>query len=192
MAGAGRRTPGMAGVAGLVVAGGLLLTSGCGFLGDGERRAAAAPGNLTVSSPAFRNNQPIPARYTCHGEGVNPALRWSGLPAATRAIAVVVDDPDAPSGPYVHWALFNIDPHNTEIAEDSLPSGAREALTSAGKTKYDPPCPPAGSGDHHYRFSVYALDAQLPLQDNAALTTTLRTIPQHVIARGRLTGVVRG
>lgn len=192
MAGAGRRTPGMAGIAGLVVAGGLLLTSGCGFVGDGERRAAAAPGNLTVSSPAFRNNQLIPARYTCRGEGVNPALRWSGLPSATRAIALVVDDPDAPSGPYVHWTLFNIDPHNTEIAEDSLPSGAHEALTSAGKTKYDPPCPPAGSGTHHYRFSVYALDSQLPLQDNAALTTTLRTIPQHVIARGRLTGVVRG
>jgi Raf kinase inhibitor-like YbhB/YbcL family protein len=179
---------------GTVVIGGLLLTSltGCGFLGDGERRAAAAPGNLTVSSPAFRSGQQIPARYTCRGEGVNPALRWSGLPAGTKAIAIVVDDPDAPSGPYVHWTLFNIDPHNTEIAEDSLPTGAQEARTSAGSTKYAAPCPTAGSGDHHYRFSVYALDARLPLRDDAGLTTTLRTIPQHVIARGRLTGVVRG
>lgn len=179
-------------VVGGIAIGGLLLTCGCGFVADGERRAAAAPGNLTVSSPAFRNNQPIPARYTCRGQGVNPALRWSGLPAATKGIAVVVDDPDAPSGPYVHWLLFDIDPHNTEIAEDSLPSGAHESVTSAGSAKYAPPCPPAGSGPHHYRFSVYALDAPLSLQDNAALTATLRTIPRHVIARGRLTGVVNG
>lgn len=178
-------------VVGGIVASGLLLVSGCGFVGDGERRAAAAPGNLTVSSPAFRNGQMIPARYTCRGDGVNPALRWSGLPTATKSIAVVVDDPDAPSGPYVHWLLFNIEPSNTEIAEDSLPSGADEAVGSAGKAKYSPPCPPSGS-THHYRFSVYALDAPLSLHDNAELTTSLRAIPQHVIARGRLTGVVRG
>lgn len=169
----------------------MLALSGCGFVGDGERRAAAQPGSLTVGSPAFRDGQTIPARYTCHGEGVNPALRWSGLPAATRAIAVVVDDPDAPSGPYVHWVLFNIDAQSTEIAEDSLPAGADEAVGSNGKAKYGPPCPPGGE-THHYRFSVYALDARLPLHDDSALTTTLRTIPQHVIARGRLTGVVRG
>jgi hypothetical protein len=178
-------------VVGGIVASGLLMTSACGFLGDDERRAAAAPGNLTVSSPAFRNGQMIPARYTCRGEGVNPALRWSGLPTPTKSIAVVVDDPDAPSGPYVHWVLFNIEPSNTEIPEDSMPSGADETVGSDGTAKYTPPCPPSGS-THHYRFSVYALDAPLTLHDNAELTATLRAIPQHVIARGRLTGVVRG
>lgn len=166
----------------------LVLLSGCGLFGAGEHRPAAVLTSLTVSSPAFRDGQGLPARYTCHGDGVNPSLHWSGLPSGTKSIAIVVDDPDAPHGPYVHWVVFNVQPRDTELAEDSAPPGARSAINSSGSTGYAAPCPPAGK-PHHYRFTVYALDSRLSLPDGAALTKALKAIPPNSIAQGRLVGV---
>lgn len=165
------------------------LIGGCGTLGADTHRPAAESGSLTVSSPAFRDDEPIPTRYTCTGTGVNPALHWSGLPSDTRSIAVVVDDPDAPDGAYVHWVVFDIAPRDTEIPEDSLPSGAQQAAGTNGRAVYTPPCP--DEGVHHYRFSVYALDSSLTLPDDATLEAALDAIPHHAIAHGRLTGIVR-
>lgn len=166
----------------------IALLSGCGLFGPGEHRPAAVMTSLTVSSPAFRAGRGLPARYTCHGDGLNPPLHWSGLPAATKSIAIVVDDPDAPHGPYVHWVVFNIEPRDTELAEDAVPPGARSAVNSSGSTKYAAPCPPAGE-PHDYRFTVYALDSRLSLPDGTSLTTALKAIPPSSIAQGRLVGV---
>lgn len=162
--------------------------SGCGLLGAGEHRPAAVTTGLTVSSPAFHNNGRLPVRYTCDGAAVNPPLHWSGVPSRARSIAVVVDDPDASSGAYVHWIVFDIDPENTEIAEDTIPTGARQADGTNGAAKYAPPCPPRGER-HRYRFSVYALDRRLRLPDGVSLKRALATIPEHTIAQGRLKGV---
>ena len=98
----------------------------------------------------------IPRRFTCVGENVSPPLDWLGVPAGTVEVAVVVDDPDAPRGTYVHWVAVGIDPAHTELAEGALPPGARQGRNSAGKAAYSGPCPPGGP-PHHYRFTVYAL-----------------------------------
>lgn len=174
--------------AGALAAVALLLVSGCGLVGSVPQRPAAVSANFTVTSPAFRDGAWIPARYTCRGDRMNPPLRWFGVPAATRSLALVVDDPDAPSGTYVHWIVFDIGPQFRELAEDSVPPGAREARNSAGTTSYIPLCPPKGTV-HHYRFTVYALDAPLDLPDGATLNQIVDAIPAHVIAMGRLTGV---
>jgi phosphatidylethanolamine-binding protein (PEBP) family uncharacterized protein len=106
----------------------------------------AAPG-ISVTSSVLREGQPIPVRYTCLGDGVSPPLQWSGVPKDAGSVAVVVDDPDAPSGTFVHWVLAALPPTQT-----SLPEAA---------PGFKPPCPPAGP-PHHYHFSVYALRAAGP------------------------------
>jgi Raf kinase inhibitor-like YbhB/YbcL family protein len=161
-----------------------LVFTGCG--GDGEVESNA-PAAIAVTSPAFRPNEPIPATYTCRGSELSPPLTWTGVPDEAREIAVVVDDPDAPSGTYVHWILFHLPPSTSSLAEASVPPGARQAKNSAGHAEYDGPCPPSGS--HHYRFTVYALDARLGLDDGADTDEAVSAIGDRAIAQGRLVGV---
>ena len=99
--------------------------------------------NMKISSPAFENNGSLSVKYTCDGEGLNPPLEFSGVPAEAKSLKLVVDDPDAPSGTYTHWVVENIDPFTKKIEE--------------GKNGYIPACPP--SGTHRYFFKLYALDA---------------------------------
>lgn len=114
-----------------------------------------APDVITVSSPAFRDGQPIPARFTCDGAGEAPPLVWSGVPDGAAALSLVVDDPDAPRGTFVHWVVLDLPAAATGLPGESLPAGTVQARNSAGRASYFGPCPPSGS--HHYRFTVYAL-----------------------------------
>jgi Raf kinase inhibitor-like YbhB/YbcL family protein len=168
---------------------GSTLLAGCGFFGDDVTEPApTAPATLVVSSPAFADGAPVPARYTCTGEDVSPPLEWSGVPDGARALALVVTDPDAPNGTYVHWVVFNIDPTTRSLPAGEVPPGARQARNSAGHARYDGPCPP--SGTHHYRFTVYVLRTPTTLDDGVDTTRALDAIDAKAVGRGTLVGTV--
>src|SRR5438874_13828697 len=122
---------------------------------------------MTLSSPAFANNGEMPKKYGCSASGgaaVSPPLTIAVVPQEAKSLALIVDDPDAPGGTFTHWVVWNIAPTTTSIAEGLPPAGASEGRSSSGKNGYAAPCPP--SGEHHYVFTLYALDAaQVPTAD---------------------------
>jgi Raf kinase inhibitor-like YbhB/YbcL family protein len=152
----------------------------------GQEPTMTAPDSITVTSSAFRDGRPIPARFGCDGANVSPPLAWQGVPPAAKAVALVVDDPDAPGGTFVHWVLLDLAPGTGSLAEGSVPAGATQATNSAGKATYFGPCPP--SGTHHYRFTIYALTSATGLPTGANLNQALKAIDASTIARGRLVG----
>jgi Raf kinase inhibitor-like YbhB/YbcL family protein len=162
------------------------LAVGCGGDDGAEEPATEVDESITVTSEAFEEDQAIPRVYSCDGDDVAPPLAWDGVPADAVAVALVVDDPDAPGGTYVHWIVLDIAPAVTSVDEGGVPSGAVQAANSAGDASYAGPCPPEGT--HHYRFTVYALDAPTGLDEGASTEDALAAIDEHAMARGRLTG----
>ena len=152
--------------------------AGCGTAGNG---ATVAPVTMTVNSEAFSGNI-LPQRYTCHGARINPPLEWSGAPSGTKSFALVVDDSSAPITPFIYWLVFDIGPGTTDIQEGALPTGARQALNSAGTAAYDAPCP---TYSHFYRFTVYALSTTLNQANGASLEAVWTAIAAATIGRGR-------
>lgn len=142
---------------------------------------------MKITSPAFSNNETFPAKYGCSGEGVNPPLEISDVPAGAVSLVLISDDPDAPSGDFVHWLVWNIDPATTQIAENSVPVGAIQGSTSMGEPGYVAPCPP--SGTHHYHFKIYALDTKLDLPTSANKAKVLSAMEGHVLAQGEIIGL---
>jgi len=142
---------------------------------------------MEISSPAFENNEMIPPKYTCDGENVNPPLVFSGVPKKTKSLVLIMDDPDAISGVWDHWIVFNIDPKIKKIEEKSAPEWAVEAQNSFGKTSYGGPCPP--SGTHHYHFALYALDKELKLDSTAQKPDILDEMDDHVLKKAELIGL---
>ena len=151
-----------------------------------EETAVHAPDVITVRSPAFRDGGPIPARFTCDGDGHSPPLTWDGVPEDAAALALVVDDPDAPRRTFVHWVVLDMPVGTTGLDADEVPSGAVQARNSAGHAAYFGPCPP--SGTHHYRFTVYALSRRTGLRDGAQLDQALRAVETNATGQGRLVG----
>jgi Raf kinase inhibitor-like YbhB/YbcL family protein len=142
--------------------------------------------SLTLTSDAFTNGQSIPAKYSCVGKNISPALAWNDSPAGTKSFALIVDDPDAPMGTWVHWVLFNI-PASTGSLQESADSSAMSAgKNSSGNTRYDGPCPP--SGTHRYFFKLYALDSNLSLSPGATKEQVLKAMEGHILAQGELMG----
>lgn len=141
---------------------------------------------MELRSIAFNHNDPVPPKYRL----VNPPLDILGVPERTRSLALIMHDPDAVSGDYIHWTVWDIDPTTTTILEDSAPTGATEGLTSAGMPGYVGPHPPQGSGRHHYIFELFALDSPLDLLPRTEPETLLQKIAEHQIARATLTGVI--
>jgi Raf kinase inhibitor-like YbhB/YbcL family protein len=160
-----------------------IVLSGCGLLSGPAALPQDDPLKMTVTSPEFGQGVPIPHQYTCHGAGETPPLDWSGAPAGTRALALVMDDADAPISPYIYWIVFNISPATRDIQAGRLPPGAQVADNSKGAVGYSPPCP---AHSHEYRFSIYALNAPLQLKGGASLTAAWSAIAEHALARGRL------
>ena len=152
-------------------------------LADPIKQADGNPVPLTVSSSAFTANQPIPAEYTCDGTGNPPPLSWSNVPSAAKSVAVLVEDPDAPSGTFTHWLVTDISPTTTSL-DKTLPGGAMAASKGKGANGYTPPCPP--SGRHRYNFQVFALD--LPKVKAHTRAAFLSEINGHIVAKGELTG----
>ncbi|MGH3319810.1 MAG: YbhB/YbcL family Raf kinase inhibitor-like protein [Streptosporangiaceae bacterium] len=164
----------------------LMLVAGCGLFGGHTRPASKLPDQITIASKAFDRGDNIPARFTCKGQGVSPPLQWSGVPADAKELALVLDDPDAPGGTFVHWVVFRIDPSRASIHPGAAPPHAREAKNSAGKVGYFPPCPPKGT--HHYRFTMYALDEHTDLPEGVGLRKALDTISARATSHGRMVG----
>jgi Raf kinase inhibitor-like YbhB/YbcL family protein len=149
---------------------------------------SAVPASITVTSPSFGDGGAIPEQFTCRGAGTSPPLAWSGLPPATRSVAVLVQDPDAPRGTFVHWILFGLPPGQHDLPAGTVPVGAVQARNSRGAVGWTPPCPPGGT--HHYRFTVYALGSPVDLPDGAATEDAVRAVRDASIAQGVLTGTV--
>lgn len=141
---------------------------------------------LTVSSAAIENKGFIPARYTCDGDGINPQLVIGNLPIETKSMALIIDDPDAPSGTFVHWVMWNIPPKG-RIEENSAPG--KEGKNGKKENLYAPPCP--SSGTHHYHFKVYALDTMLDLYDNTDKKALLKAMEGHILASGELVAMYK-
>lgn len=139
---------------------------------------------LKISSPAFGNNESIPAKYTCDGDDVTPPLKIEGIPQETQSVTLIVDDPDAPMGTWDHWIVWNISPKET-IEENSVPG--IEGMNDFQKTSYGGPCPP--SGTHRYFFKVYALDKKLELDSNSKKKDVEKAMEGHIIAKGELIGL---
>jgi Raf kinase inhibitor-like YbhB/YbcL family protein len=147
--------------------------------------AAAAPGaSFTLSSPAFRSAGKIPRVYTCDGRNVSPPLRWTAPPAGTKALAILMDDPDAGSVPFLHWTAWNISTRARTLTADA--TGLVEGRNGGGDTGYTGPCPPTGT--HRYVFRLYALKAPLRLPSRASRATFERAIAGKVAATARLVG----
>jgi Raf kinase inhibitor-like YbhB/YbcL family protein len=141
---------------------------------------------LVVKSPVFENNQLIPAKYTCDGDDVNPPLTIEGMPEGTKSLILIVDDPDATTGTFNHWVVWNIPP-TSKIEENTVPGA--EGLSSYRKHAYGGPCPPYGT--HRYFFKVYALDTKLGLSANSAKEDVEKAVESHVLAEGELVGLYR-
>jgi Raf kinase inhibitor-like YbhB/YbcL family protein len=150
--------------------------------------AAALNNNpFVVESPAFANNEMIPAKYTCTGSNINPALVITNTPKGTKSLALIVDDPDAPNGTFDHWVMWNI-PVTAVIDENS--AIGIQGKNGKGESKYTGPCPP--SGTHHYSFKVYALDTKkLDLAAGSDKKALLKAMEKHILASGKLIGLYK-
>lgn len=152
---------------------------------------SVAAADLSLHSSAFGNGQPIPGRYSCDGQGISPPLVVSGVPDKARSLALIVDDPDAPSGDWIHWVVYNLAPDLVALApgaaKHSLPGPATTVANSWHDRGYGGVCPPHGDGVHHYHFTLYALDARLPgrLNDAAAVKKAMKG---HVVEKAVLIG----
>lgn len=142
---------------------------------------------MKISSAVFENNSAIPDKFTCDGANINPPLNFENVPAGTKSLALLVDDPDAPAGTWTHWLLYNIDPSISSINENSVPSGAMQGTTSFGTAKWGGPCPP--SGIHRYFFKLFALDIVLDTNLIINATKFSELINGHIIGNAELIGL---
>lgn len=152
---------------------------------------------MTLSSPAFKNGASIPKAHTCDGDDLSPELRWDRVPPKTRSFVLIVDDPDAPAGTWVHWVLYDI-PAGLRM----LPQGAAREVSSEAegingaswgvetfqRVGYYGPCPPPGK-PHRYFFKLYALDAPLGLGEGATKSQVVKAMGKHVLAEAELIGL---
>jgi Raf kinase inhibitor-like YbhB/YbcL family protein len=162
------------------------VLAACGTGQPEEVASVNGSQTITVKSSAFEEGRPIPVEYTCKGAGSIPPLAWSGVPSDAAALALVVDDPDAPSGTFTHWVVLDLPSGTSDLGGGALPAGAVEATNSGGRVGWYPPCPP--SGIHHYRFTVHALSKPTGLANGVGLTDALKAIQADSVAQGRLVG----
>jgi Raf kinase inhibitor-like YbhB/YbcL family protein len=149
--------------------------------------------DIQLTSAAFHQGQAIPTLYTCDGDNVSPPLLWGRLPKGSQSLALVCEDPDAPSGIFVHWLIFNLPPIVSDLPE-ALPAsetleetGAIQGRNSFNNIGYDGPCPPPG-GAHRYYFRLLALDTKLSLDSDATKVEFERAAEGHVLGEGQLMG----
>ena len=156
---------------------------------------------IELTSTAFAEGQPIPPKYTGDGDDVSPPLAWSGLPEGTKELALICDDPDAPSPrrpgpePWVHWVIYKI-PADTEALPEAIanvarldePAGALQGKNSWPATGYGGPAPPPESGTHRYFFKLYALDTELAIEPGKDKKALLEEMSGHVLGEGQLMG----
>jgi Raf kinase inhibitor-like YbhB/YbcL family protein len=174
-----------------------LLMTALGSCGAGNSSVNQANGGapvvnealtkFTISSDDFQDGEPIPQIHSCDGSDQSPALSWGEPPDGTKSLALIVDDPDAPSGTFTHWAAYDIPPTTRSISRGQ--SVGREAVNSFGKPGFGGPCPPKGHGVHHYRFKLYALDVTgFELPADASAEQVEAQAKRHEIGMAQITG----
>lgn len=146
---------------------------------------------MKITSQAFAEGGMIPKNHTCDGANSSPPLAWDTAPEKTKTLALIVDDPDAPGGTWVHWVVFNLPAGARELpenvpAQESIAGGGRQGTNDFHKVGYGGPCPPGGA--HRYYFKLYALDAELSLDSSATKDQLLKAMTGHVLAEGQLMG----
>src|SRR5437016_6202843 len=146
---------------------------------------AAAGAKMKITSSALHEGGNIPSKFTCDGSDTSPPLQITGVPAEAKSLVLIADDPDAPSGLFTHWLVWNIPPQTNSIAEGSAPKGV-QGTNDFAKSGYGAPCPP--SGPHRYYFRVFALDRELALSSGAKRSQLEAAMKGHVIAQGELMG----
>jgi hypothetical protein len=147
---------------------------------------------MQLTSTAFTEGAAIPTKYTCDAKNVSPPLKWSSVPAGARSLALIVDDPDAPVGTWVHWVLYDLPPTTSELAEDMpksqyIANGAKQGLNDFRHLGYGGPCPPHGK-PHRYFFKLYALDVLLDLKPGLTKKDIEQALEKHILAQARLMG----
>src|SRR6266705_1883006 len=183
----------------LAVALATLVLLGCA---KAPQPAATQPGanhkenkmEFKLTSTSFKEGEPIPRQHTCDGVNVSPALEWSGAPPTAKTFAIICDDPDAPSGTWVHWVLYNLPADKIGLVEnvpatEKVPGDGLQGTNDFKKIGYGGPCPP--SGTHRYFFKIYALDNELPLKPGATKADLEKAMDGHVISQGQLIGTYR-
>jgi Raf kinase inhibitor-like YbhB/YbcL family protein len=151
---------------------------------------------IEVLSPAFQEGGAIPVQYTCDDANVSPPLRWGGIPKDSQSLALICVDPDAPSGAFVHWLIFNLPPIVSDLpeavptTETLVETGAIQGRNDFDNIGYDGPCPPPGK-PHRYFFHLYALDTKLRLQAGATREEFERAANGHILAAGHLMGTYK-
>ena len=141
---------------------------------------------MKITSPAFQNGKFIPQIYSCKGDDINPELRFENIPPSTKTLALVLDDPDAPSGIFTHWVVFNMPPETMHIPQHSTPPGM-QAKNSGNQNKYIGPCPP--SGTHRYFFKLYALDIFLDASEISNKLDLMNSMDGHILEQAELMGM---
>lgn len=172
-----------------------------GFLAACSASGGVEPGQMTgeegvtmaieFSSSAFEDGAAIPKKYSCDGEDISPALSWDNLPAGTESLALIMDDPDAPRGTWVHWVVYDIPPESAGFPEDvpatgEAPGGGKQGNNSWKRSGYGGPCPPGGT--HRYFFKLYALDTVLGLETGVTKDRLLKAMEGHVLDQAQLMG----
>jgi Raf kinase inhibitor-like YbhB/YbcL family protein len=159
---------------------------------DGAEIQEESEMTIQISSQAFEEGSAIPQLYGCDGDDVSPPLTWINLPENTVSTALIMDDPDAPAGTWVHWVLYDLPGDKTNLSEDmpkssDLPGGGKQGSNSWGRTGYGGPCPPGGA--HRYFFKLYALDTFLSLKAGASKEELLQAMEGHILEQGQLMGI---
>lgn len=147
---------------------------------------------FTLESQVFENNTEIPVKYTCDGTNLSPPLKWSGVPVKTKTYVLIVFDPDAPKGLFIHWIIYNIPSEISELKEgipqENIVSEGLQGINDFGYIGYGGPCPPRDS-KHRYVFLLFALDKELELKGGAGLNDVINNMRGHIIAYAKLVGV---
>jgi Raf kinase inhibitor-like YbhB/YbcL family protein len=146
--------------------------------------------SLTLKSRAFKKGQTIPVQYTCDGKNISPEASWSHVPHGAKSFALIIDDPDAGSTPWVHWVIFNIPANQRELkknipANKKLKDGAIQGANSFNKIGFDGPCPPRGPA-HQYVMKLYALDTKLDLKGSSTKAQVVRAMENHILEKAVL------
>lgn len=149
---------------------------------------------LEITSPAFADGGPIPRAHTCDGADLSPPLAWTGVPDGTKQLALIMDDPDAPGGTWVHWVLYALSPHVTALpsgfpktAETRKPAAARQGVNDFKRAGYGGPCPPKGPA-HRYFFKLYALSKDVALPPAASRDVLVTAMRGSILEEARLIG----
>jgi Raf kinase inhibitor-like YbhB/YbcL family protein len=171
---------------------GFLLCISTLFPGKLFSQAKGGAMAVQISSPAFSAGESIPKKFTCDGPDVSPQLKWNDPPAKTQSFALIMDDPDAPVGTWVHWVLYDLPANTRELPEgvakqEELSGGTRQGRNDFGRIGYGGPCPPPGK-PHRYFFKLYALDTKLNLKAGASKADVERAMKGHILAQAELIG----